>query len=247
MRLRLLVIGLLVAGCSPVTKRDGGMTRTVLDSMKPKPISSTSSGPATEGGVTSATLAAPQDPDTPSSQTIERSDVRSAVLPVVTERVTVTETPDGTKTTVTEKAVPTPVTLSKTEQKVSTAIGTTHVNLSANTSAKLDSMKPVQYLGIACVIASLAMFNSIVFTALGRNRLLQAACGVGGVVMIMLPVMIVGNETYLLYGGIGLVGLLVLWYFFHEQGRRQGFIDANNDGLDDRTGKPKNGQDQPQS
>jgi hypothetical protein len=53
----------------------------------------------------------------------------------------------------------------------------------------------------------------------------------GGVALMVLPTLVVGNELLILAGGAAAVGL---WFLAHRHGRLQGFVDANKNGIDDR-------------
>jgi uncharacterized membrane protein len=59
------------------------------------------------------------------------------------------------------------------------------------------------------------------------------AC-VAGLALIVLPVLVVGNELLIL--GVA-VGAVVLYWFSHRHGELRGFVDANRDGIDDRKQK----------
>ena len=53
----------------------------------------------------------------------------------------------------------------------------------------------------------------------------------GGLVLMVLPSMTVGNELLILPG----VGVIVgAWFLAHRHGRLQGIVDANRNGIDDR-------------
>jgi len=63
----------------------------------------------------------------------------------------------------------------------------------------------------------------------------SAAICAGGLALIVLPTLIVGNELLIL-GGVALA--VGGWFLAHRHGRLQGFVDANKDGLDDRLENP---------
>ena len=53
----------------------------------------------------------------------------------------------------------------------------------------------------------------------------------GGVALMVLPSLIVGNELLILGGVAVVVGA---WFLAHRHGRLRGMIDANRNGIDDR-------------
>ena len=53
----------------------------------------------------------------------------------------------------------------------------------------------------------------------------------GGLALMVLPTLIVGNELLILAGVAMAVGL---WFLAHRHGRLQGFVDPNKNGVDDR-------------
>lgn len=225
---------LFVAGCNSPVKRAGGVVMTALGA-KPVPTAG-GSGPSVVGGETVVTMTAPENPATGSTQNVERVDEKSTVIMAPVERVTETTAKDGTVTRVVETLNPVPVILSKTVQKSGTSVGTTQVDTGAITAAKLGSMKSVQYVGILLILVALAAFHPLVGKVLG-SRTLQAGLGVGGLALVALPNMVVGNETQLLRYGFVVVIMLLAWYFIHRHGKLQGFVDANGDGIDDKLQK----------
>lgn len=59
----------------------------------------------------------------------------------------------------------------------------------------------------------------------------SAAICAGGLALMILPTLVVGNELLIL----GSVGVAVgLWFLAHRHGRLQGIVDANRNGVDDR-------------
>jgi hypothetical protein len=59
----------------------------------------------------------------------------------------------------------------------------------------------------------------------------SAAICAGGLALMVLPTLVVGNELLILTGVATAVGL---WFLAHRHGRLQGFVNANRDGVDDR-------------
>ena len=64
-----------------------------------------------------------------------------------------------------------------------------------------------------------------------RSGDFQANITIGGLALMILPTLVVGNELLIL-GGVGVA--VGGWFLAHRHGRLQGFVDANQNGLDDR-------------
>ena len=64
----------------------------------------------------------------------------------------------------------------------------------------------------------------------------SAAIAVGGLALMVLPTLIVGNELLILGGVAVAVGG---WFLAHRHGKLQGFVDANRNGVDDRIERVK--------
>ena len=59
----------------------------------------------------------------------------------------------------------------------------------------------------------------------------SVAIVVGGLALLVLPTLVVGNELLILAGvGVAVGG----WFLAHRYGRLRGFVDANKNGIDDR-------------
>ena len=61
------------------------------------------------------------------------------------------------------------------------------------------------------------------------------AITVGGVALTILPSLMAGNEL-LIFGGVA--AAVGIWLFAHRHGKLQGLVDANKNGIDDRSEAP---------
>jgi hypothetical protein len=61
----------------------------------------------------------------------------------------------------------------------------------------------------------------------------SAAICAGGLALIILPTLIVGNELLILAGVASAVGL---WFFAHRHGQLRGLVDAAKNGTDSQGG-----------
>ena len=62
----------------------------------------------------------------------------------------------------------------------------------------------------------------------------SAAITVGGLALMVLPTLIVGNELLILGVAVAVGG----WFLAHRHGRLQGVVDVNKNGVDDRLEPP---------
>jgi hypothetical protein len=65
----------------------------------------------------------------------------------------------------------------------------------------------------------------------------SVAIAVGGLALMILPTLVVGNELLILAGVAAAVGL---WFFAHRHGQLRGLVDANKNGIDDQLETPVN-------
>lgn len=123
-------------------------------------------------------------------------------------------------------------------ERVSTKIGAAQKDVAREMAAKLSSLKWVTWVGVLVFLFGAASaFWPPLKVIVGSMTTSAVAC-VAGLALIVLPVIIVGNELLILGGG---VGALVLYWFAHRHSRvstearvYKELIDKNKDGIDDR-------------
>jgi len=127
------------------------------------------------------------------------------------------------------------------KDKLQSTAGGAQKNALAETMSKLSSMRPVQYVGIALILFAIASFAWPPLRAIIGSVTTSIIIGAAGLAMISLPVIIVGNETLILFVGLGCA---VGYFFIYRYGTAstkakvyKDFIDANLDGIDDRLQK----------
>lgn len=119
-------------------------------------------------------------------------------------------------------------------ERITTKIGAAQKDVAREMAAKLSSLKWVTWVGVLVFLFGAAsLFYPPLKLIVGSVTTSVAAC-VAGLALIVLPIVIVGNE--LLIFGVAIGGVVIYW-FSHRHGKLQGFIDANKDGVDDRTQK----------
>ena len=125
---------------------------------------------------------------------------------------------------------PMPV-IEREETRAATELGAAQKDTARELGAKLASLKGIVWVGVALFLFGLAsLFYSPLKLAIGSVTT-SAAIVAGGLVLMVLPTMIVGNELLILAGVALAVGG---WFIAHRYGRMRGFVDANKNGVDDR-------------
>ena len=91
------------------------------------------------------------------------------------------------------------------------------------------------WVGVAVFLFGLAtMFYPPLKLIIGSITT-SAAITVGGLALIVLPTVIVGNEILIMGGVAAAVGL---WFLAHRHGQLRGLVDANKTRMDDRLETP---------
>ena len=117
------------------------------------------------------------------------------------------------------------------ETRAKTELGAAQKDTAREIGAKLASLKGIVWIGVAMFVFGLAsIFYPPLKLLIGSVTTSAAICA-GGLALMVLPTLVVGNELLILAGVAAAVGL---WFLAHRHGKLQGFVDANKNGLDDR-------------
>jgi len=136
---------------------------------------------------------------------------------------------DGTNAAIVVSA-PMPV-VEREEMRAKTELGAAQKDTARELGAKLASLKGIVWVGLAMFVFGLAsIFYPPLKLLIGSVTTSAAICA-GGLALMVLPTLVVGNELLIL-GGVA--AAVALWFLAHRHGRLQGFVDANKDGVDDR-------------
>ena len=127
-------------------------------------------------------------------------------------------------------SAPMPV-VEREETRAKTELGAAQKDTARELGAKLASLKGIVWVGVAMFVFGLASMFYPPLKLLIGSVTTSAAITVGGLVLMVLPTLIVGNELLIL-GGVGVA--VGGWFLAHRHGRLQGFVDANKNGVDDR-------------
>jgi hypothetical protein len=130
-------------------------------------------------------------------------------------------------------SAPMPV-VEREETRAKTELGAAQKDTARELGAKLASLKGIVWVGVAMFLFGLASMFYPPLKLLIGSVTTSAAIAVGGLALMVLPTLIVGNELLIL-GGVGVA--VGGWFLAHRHGRLQGFVDANKNGVDDRLEK----------
>lgn len=127
-------------------------------------------------------------------------------------------------------SAPMPV-IEREETRAKTELGAAQKDTARELGAKLASLKGIVWVGVAMFAFGLASIFYPPLKLLIGSMTTSAAIAIGGLALMVLPTLIVGNELLIL-GGVALA--VGGWFLAHRHGRLQGFVDANKNGVDDR-------------
>ena len=117
------------------------------------------------------------------------------------------------------------------ETRAKTELGAAQKDTARELSAKLASLKGIVWVGVAMFLFGLgSLFYPPLKLLVGSVTTSAAICA-GGLALMVLPTLIVGNELLILAGVASAVGL---WFLAHRHGQLRGLVVANET---ERTGK----------
>jgi hypothetical protein len=208
---------------------------TLVGCMNPKPLkggkATTSTRPAQ--GVEQSVIQS-ENPAAVSRQDQEVVKVKTYTVPAGSRlhetRISAGEAGHVTNLQSVVISAPMPV-IEREETRAKTELGAAQKDSARELGAKLASLKGIVWLGVAMFLFGLASIFYPPLKALIGSVTTSAAICVGGLALICLPTMIVGNELLIL-GGVALA--VGGWFLAHRHGKLRGFVDANKNGVDDR-------------
>ena len=113
------------------------------------------------------------------------------------------------------------------ETRAKTELGAAQKDTARELSAKLASLKGIVWLGAAMFLFGLASLFYPPLKLLIGSVTTSAAVTAGGLALMVLPTLIVGNELLILAGVAAAVGL---WFLAHRHGQLRGLVESNNSG-----------------
>lgn len=126
-------------------------------------------------------------------------------------------------------AAPMPV-QEREETRAKTELGAAQKDTAREVGAKLASLKGVVWVGVGLFLFGLATLFYPPLKLIIGSVTTSAAMVLGGVALMVLPSLIVGNELLIL-GGVG--AIVGGWFLAHRHGQLRGVIDAGKTGVAD--------------
>jgi len=187
-------------------------------------------GRATTSGVIGQTVMQGDNPAQASRQDQETVKTRSYTVPAGSrlEEAHVTANAAGVAITNVQAVVvsaPMPV-VEHEETRAKTELGAAQKDTARELGAKLASLKGIVWVGMVLFLFGLAtLFYPPLKLLIGSVTTSAAIC-VGGLALIILPTLIVGNELLILAGVAAAVGL---WFFAYRHGQLRGLVNAKKE------------------
>jgi hypothetical protein len=176
----------------------------------------------------------PENPAQSAAQNFERTTETELAIPALSKIAEVTVTKNDRGEAVTQERVITLAkpTMQKTRvsEKAGTVVGAAQKDMAREIGAKLSSLKGIVWLGAGLFVFGLATLAYPPLRAVIGSVTTSTALMAGGLALMFLPSLVVGNELLIL-GGVGLV--VGAWFLAHRHGQLRGMIDANKNGIDD--------------
>jgi hypothetical protein len=108
-------------------------------------------------------------------------------------------------------------------EKAATIVGAAQKDVARELGAKLSSMKGIVWVGVALFVFGVASIAWPPLRAIVGSVTTSLAIIVGGLALMVLPTLIVGNELLIL-GGVA--GAVALWFLAHRHGRVRGNLET---------------------
>jgi hypothetical protein len=205
--------------------------------LRPGTATIKSAAPST-GAQFASELKQPENPVQSAAQNFERTTETTLPLPAGTKVEERTITRDECKPTappvVVEKVItittPT-IQTTRTVEKAGTTIGAAQKDTARELGAKLASLKGIVWVGVVMFLFGLATLAYPPLRVIIGSVTTSVAIIIGGIALMILPTLIVGNELLILGGVAVAVGG---WFLAHRHGQLKGLVDANRNGIDDR-------------
>ena len=111
------------------------------------------------------------------------------------------------------------------ETRAKTELGAAQKDTARELTAKLASLKGIVWVGVAMFLFGLSSIFYPPLKLIIGSVTTSVAILVGGIALMVLPSLIVGNELLIL-GGVG--AAVGVWFFAHRHGQLRGLVDAQS-------------------
>jgi hypothetical protein len=125
-------------------------------------------------------------------------------------------------------SAPMPV-VEREETRARTELGAAQKDTARELGAKLSSLKGIVWVGVGLFVFGLASLVWPPLKAVIGSVTTSAALMLGGVALMVLPTLVVGNELLIL-GGVGLA--VGAWFLAHRHGQLRGMVTASEKASD---------------
>ena len=120
------------------------------------------------------------------------------------------------------------------ETRAKTELGAAQKDTARELSAKLASLKGIVWVGVALFLVGLASIFYPPLKLIIGSVTTSVAILVGGIALMILPTLVVGNELLILGGVSAGVGV---WFVAHRHGQLRGLVDAAKAVVDEPANK----------
>jgi hypothetical protein len=208
----LTLLTLTLTGCSGPHPQRGGHASTT---------------PATSGGI-AQTLVQSDNPSHSSRQNQDTIRTRTYTLPpgsrIQQEPVPNVPSPQHSNTPTVSFVLSAPTLVTeRDETHARTELGAAQKDTAREIGAKLSSLKGIVWVGVALFTFGIASFAWPPLRAIIGSLTTSLAITVGGIALMILPTLIVGNELLIL-GGVALA--VGGWFLAHRHGEFRGQLNA---------------------
>ena len=215
----LLLMTLLFSGCAIAPLKGGHATTSQL------------------AGHIDQNISQGDNPAQPSRQDQEMVRTKSYTVPAgsrMLETHVVADAGGAPTTNATALVISAPMAVTEHEEtRAKTELGAAQKDTARELSAKLASLKGIVWVGVAMFLFGLASIFYPPLQVIIGSVTTSAAILVGGIALMILPSLIVGNELLILAGVAAAVGL---WFFAHRHGQLRGLVDSAKADLKALTG-----------
>jgi hypothetical protein len=206
-----LVALMLVAGCAGPHPLRGGHALTT---------------PAPAGGIAQS-LAQSDNPAQPTRQTQETIKTRTYNIPagIPLAPVSALSPIPSHSSYPSYSAAPNLLLTDREETRATTELGAAQKDTARELTAKLSSLRGIVWVGVILFIFGLASIFWTPLQTIIASVTTSIAITLGGVALMILPTLIVGNELLIL-GGVALA--VGAWFLAHRHGHLRGLLSARN-------------------